>query len=83
MPLTGLVLQIFKEKGIVSEILPEYLSKIATDELRKAGVNIFAEKAPVNSSLNENNNVKLVLDSGGFVLKISVPVYIYLINALN
>lgn len=49
----------------MGEILPEYLSKMATDRLRDNGVNIVTGETPVKATLNKNKEVELDFASGG------------------
>lgn len=51
----------------MGEILPEYLSKMATDRLRDNGVNIVTGETPVKATLNKNKEVELDFASGGML----------------
>ncbi|VDN45316.1 unnamed protein product [Gongylonema pulchrum] len=55
---------IFREKGNVAEILPEFLSKHASKELRKSGVNVMAEKEIKRITMGENGKLRLQLVTG-------------------
>ncbi|MCP9258557.1 Programmed cell death 8/apoptosis inducing factor [Dirofilaria immitis] len=56
--------QIFREKGNVSEVLPQFLSKYTTSELRKSGVNVMPEKEIKRIVVDESGKLRLQLATG-------------------
>ncbi|VDO67740.1 unnamed protein product, partial [Onchocerca flexuosa] len=58
---------IFREKGNIAEILPQFLSKYATSELRKSGVNVMSEKELKRVTVDENGKLRLQLATGEII----------------
>lgn len=57
------IYQIFREKGNMGKILPEYLSSWTTDKVKKEGVNVVAT-AEITGVKYENDQVTLLLNDG-------------------
>ncbi|VDK83373.1 unnamed protein product [Onchocerca ochengi] len=55
------------KKGNVAEILPQFLSKYATSELRKSGVNVMSEKELKRVTVDENGKLRLQLATGEII----------------
>lgn len=55
--------QIFKEKGNMSRVLPEYLTKWTTKKVKSEGVNVISESV-VDQAQMDDGRVKLTLDNG-------------------
>ncbi|VDK88034.1 unnamed protein product [Litomosoides sigmodontis] len=58
------ICQIFREKGNVAEILPQFLSKYTTSELRKSGINVMPEKELRRVMVDESGKLRLQLTTG-------------------
>ncbi|EFO16709.2 programmed cell death 8 [Loa loa] len=58
------ICQIFRERGNVAEILPQFLSKYITSELRKSGVNVMPEKELKRVTVDESGKLRLQLTTG-------------------
>ncbi|VIO90949.1 Pyridine nucleotide-disulphide oxidoreductase family protein [Brugia malayi] len=58
------ICQIFREKGNVAEILPQFLSKYITSELRKSGINVMPEKELKRVTIDESGKLRLQLATG-------------------
>lgn len=62
--------QIFREKGNIAEILPQFLSKYTTSELRKSGINVMPEKELRRVTVDESGKLRLQLTTGGIIILI-------------
>lgn len=59
------IYQIFKEKGNMGKVLPNYLSQWTTEKVRNEGVEVVTETEVENCSLdNDKQQVNLVLNNG-------------------
>ncbi|CAH1722531.1 apoptosis-inducing factor 1, mitochondrial isoform X1 [Aphis gossypii] len=59
------IYQIFKEKGNMGKVLPNYLSQWTTEKVRNEGVEVVTETEVKNCSLdNDKQQVNLVLSNG-------------------
>ncbi|CAG9534703.1 unnamed protein product [Cercopithifilaria johnstoni] len=58
------ICQIFREKGNVAAILPQFLSKYTASELRKSGVNVMPEKELKRVTVDESGKLRLQLTTG-------------------
>eukprot|EP01132_Coremiostelium_polycephalum_P008576 gene8576-10553_t len=57
------ITQVFPEKGVYQTIFPEYLSKYATEEIRKSGVEVKNEKL-VKDVIKNGEKLLVKLDDG-------------------
>uniref|UniRef100_A0A0R3S5N2 Pyr_redox_2 domain-containing protein n=1 Tax=Elaeophora elaphi TaxID=1147741 RepID=A0A0R3S5N2_9BILA len=64
---TACILYIFREKGNIAEILPQFLSKYITSELRKSGINVMPEKELKRVTVDESGKLRLQLATGEII----------------
>ncbi|XP_052078132.1 apoptosis-inducing factor 1, mitochondrial-like [Mytilus californianus] len=57
------VYQIFPEKGVMSQVLPDYLSKYTTEKIKEEGVDVVSEKS-VKEAKYKDKQVVLTLSDG-------------------
>ncbi|CAC5390565.1 AIFM1 [Mytilus coruscus] len=60
------VYQIFPEKGVMSQVLPDYLSKYTTEKIKEEGVDVVSRKS-VKEAKYKDKQVVLTLSDGSLI----------------